>query len=230
MMFQRVGIVALVGLGLAVAENRALWGYWISRPSLCRELQAGDPISGFSMLRFSPIGEVAGVMDRRAAHEAASRFCEPETNECREGSLILCLKRQGVKLEAVPEVPLERYATVLLPSVVRQWEPEATDLAYKQSSRPAHGVAIAFTRNSDQFLLIGYRTSEIANDSYAYGEILYRIEGDRAAVVRRVRFLLDIAGVEGLEWPLLWPLNAAALFALLVVGVRRRKRASPNAR
>jgi hypothetical protein len=215
----RTVLATLVGLGLALVESRVLWGYWIVRPSLCRELDTAGRVVAFSMVDFWPEGEWSVLAARRTAREDAERFCQPDSNECREGRLITCLRRREAEVDSLPELRQERYS-VPTPSQVRQWEPEPEDRTYQQSSRPVRGVVIHFMRNGDEWLLVGYRTSERANDSYAYGEVLYRI-GDRGAdLVRHVRFLLDIGGVEGLDWPVLWPANAVVILLGTLVGQR----------
>jgi hypothetical protein len=78
--------------------------------------------------------------------------------------------------------------------------------------RPLSGMAILFRKHHDrEYLLMTYVTSESANDHYAYSEALFQVSSSGPALVKQIHFFLDIAGMEGLEWPLLWPVNIIVL-------------------
>lgn len=232
----RIAMLLGLGLLLALVENWMLWGYFVSRSTLVGELQDGDTLIAFSMLDFGSGPTLLARSERTVAAAAAASFCHPPTNECREGRLALRLQRLYGSTETTPDVgqPLLNAAWTELTRV--GWLPKASSPAYKGTGVPVAGLAILFRKAGNQeHLLLAYRTSEIANDVYAYSEALFRVAASGPSLVKQIHFFLDIAGIEGLEWPILWPLNVILLFlfwAVVVVGrIAYRKgstRATPS--
>jgi hypothetical protein len=92
--------------------------------------------------------------------------------------------------------------------------PQVRDPQYRKSGVPKAGLALLFVKDDRSLLLLAYRTSEIANDRYAYAEVLQQVRDGEARIARQAWFFLDIAGIEGIEWPILWPLNFVLLVSL----------------
>ena len=216
-----IAVLGCVSLGLAVLQNWVLWGYWFSRPTLAEALEEGSVVRGFSMLDFRS-GGVTQVPDRGTAAEAARRVCQPERNECREGRLVARAERVFGALEGVPQVDSTILATAWAELKGRGWLPQVRDPQYRESGVPKAGLALLFVKGNQDLLLLAYRTSEIANDRYAYSEVLQEIGPGEVRIIQQTRFFLDIAGLEGLEWPILWPLNFIVLSAIWVLTMRRR--------
>ena len=202
----------LLGLGLVLAfvENRILWGFFVSRPSLERELQEGDVLVAFSMLEFEPRPTALAGAERKTAADRVARFCRLGLNECLEGRLVLRLEKLGARMDLAADVGAPMLHAAWEELAGKGWLPRVRDPAYL--GRPISGLAILFRKPQDrEYLLITYVTSEIANDHHAYSEALFRVSSSGPALVKQVHFFLDIAGMEGLEWPILWPVNVILL-------------------
>lgn len=224
-------VAVLLGLGLAMAfvENWMLWGFFVSRPHLVREIQNGDALVGFSMLKFRPEPTALALPERALAAADAASFCRAPLNECREGRLVLRVDEifGGAGETANVGAPLLHGAWADL--AAKGWLPTVHDPRYRATGRPVAGLVVLLRKpNSEERLVLAYRTSEIANDLYAYSEALFRVTSSGPLLVKQVHFFLDIAGMEGLEWPLLWPVNVVLLlpFWALVSINRLRKRLS----
>ena len=205
-------VAALLGLGLmlALVENRIFWGFFVSRPSLERELQKGDVLVAFSVLKFTPRPTALVGAERNATADRVARICRLGLNECLEGQLVLRLERLGSRRDRAVDVGTPMLHAAWEELTGKGWLPRVRDPAYP--GRPRSGLAILFRKPQDgEYLLVTYVTSEIANDHYAYSEALFRVSSSGAALVKQIHFFLDIAGIEGLEWPLLWPVNVILL-------------------
>lgn len=210
----RFAALLATGLVLAFVENWMLWGFFVSRPSLEGELAHGDRLVGVSMLRFDPQPLPVPPPDRMTEAVNAAAVCRPDSNECLEGRLVLGVERLFGSVDGKTDVALPVLRAAWTELVAKGWLPRVRDPAYKATGVPVAGLAIHFRRPDEhEYFLLGYRTSAIANDLYAYSEALFRISGTEVALIKQVRFYLDIAGIEGLEWPILWPVN---FFALLL--------------
>ena len=148
--------------------------------------------------------------------------CQPERNECREGRLVARAERVFGALDGVPEVDPTLLATAWKELQRHGGLPLVRDPQYRDSGAPKAGLALLFVKGSQDLLLLAYRTSEIANDRYAYSEVLQEVGPGRTSIIHQTRFFLDIAGLEGLEWPILWPLDFVVLLAIWILTMRRR--------
>jgi hypothetical protein len=215
-----VTVTVLAGLSLlaAIGENWLLWGYLVSRPTLTPRLADAVGIRGFSVFTLDESLVVSGGDDRTRGIEDRRGECLPvERNECREGAIIVRLEQRFGDLREIPDV-----ANGLLQEAWQElrrkgWFPSVRDPRYSRSGQPVGGAAVHFRRIQADRILLAYRTSELANDTYAYSEALFDLSGGKARLVEQTHFYLDIAGLEGVEWPLLWPLNFLALGTLSAV-------------
>ena len=227
----RALVLVAVALALALVQNWLMWGFLVSRPSLAGELDNVEAVLGLSMLRFSRGGVAALPIEesyaRSAAAQAVKSFCYPESlNECREGRLMIRLEKGRGPIDQIPNVASLLLNEAWQELLAKGWVPRVRDARYCDSGAPTAGLAIHFRKAGRELLRLAYRTSEVANDRYAYSEALYRLTGSEPTLEKQVHFFLEIAGLERLEWPLLWPAN----FVLVVIGavvigaVRRRQR------
>jgi len=229
-MSMRVRLVAMAAaaLLLAVGENRLLWGYWISRPSLASELDGIDRLLAVSVLASDLNTGRVSRKQRPDGLTAAQQPCRPRTNECLEGSLLLQLAPQRLT-EKTPEVAddlvQQAWAQLKTDSPIRVGSPQ-----YQRTGKPIAGLAIQFVKGDQESLLLAQRTSEISDDRFAYVESLYRANGGSLVPVRQVRYFFEVAGLEGIEWPILWPVNfVVLLLAFLPIAWLARKREARTA-
>jgi len=147
--------------------------------------------------------------------------CEPPTNECLEGKLLLAPHGREAQ---VGEVRVGLLREVWSMESRLRPIPLPKDPTYQQSARSSVGLGIHFRRTSEEYVALAYRTSEIANDRYIYSESLYRLRAGTFEPVRQERFFYDVAGLEGLDWRVFWPLNFACPAACVAIGAFMRKR------
>jgi hypothetical protein len=208
---------------LALGQNKLMWGYWLQRPSIASSLGGVDEVLGISFL---PLGSVSQLPPDRASLLKARGRCEPLSNECLEGRLLQALDgrdgnvgevRDGLLREAWSKENRERPL------------PLPKDPTYQHSAQPVSGLGIHLRRGGEEYLALAYRTSEVANDRYVYSEALYRFSGGGLVPVRQERFFYEVAGLEAIDWRVLWPLNLVCLIACVTVAafIRKRTRKPP---
>jgi hypothetical protein len=142
------------------------------------------------------------------------------SNECLEGKLLLALDGRVIDSNEVRS------------SLLRQvWTREEKDRplplpkdgAFRDSVRAEAGVGIHFLKANREYVMLAYRSSEVANDRYIYSEALYQLDERTPVLVRKERFFYEVAGLESVDWRLLWPFNLVALIAIwLLAEVIRR--------
>ncbi len=212
----RAAVCTLLLIGasapLALGENKLVWGYWIQRPTIASSLLGVDEVLGISSL---PIGSAPQTALDRASLLKARGRCEPSSNECLEGRLLPALGGREAKAGEVRDSLLrEAWAAELKERPL----PLPKDPAYQSSARSVTGLGIRFRRGGGEYVALAYRTSEVANDRHIYSEALYRLSGRNLEPVRQERFLYEIAGLEAVDWRVLWPLNLACLVACVTLG------------
>jgi hypothetical protein len=210
--------IALAAAALATMETRLMWGYWIRRPSIASSLGGVEKVFRVSLLPLDRV--LSGYEQKRLLDDARSR-CTPPSNECLEGRVLL-----AIGANAAP-APSDSGEDALRAAWERETSerplPVPTDSKYRDSASRLSGVAIHFHRQDGEYVVLAYRTSEIANDRYIYSEALYRVQGTVTEPIRSDRFTYEIAGLEFLDWPVLWLLNTITL-ALVSGGVMVRRR------
>lgn len=209
--------LAVVSGSLAAAQNKLLWGYWFTRPSLASELRGAEHVFGVSALVFAGTPHVS---QDRTVLETARRRCRPVSNECLEGRLLLALDPHAAAAADVRDDLLQQAWSR---HVSRLPLPRAAARGYEASAHPTAGIALNFRRGGRDYVALAYRTSEIANDRYVYSEVLYRLETDRLDDVRMERYFYEIAGIEGLDWRVLWALDLVGLAFLVGLAAWLRK-------
>jgi hypothetical protein len=197
--------IAITALGLVFAESRMLWGYWAERPSIAAGVSSASEVVAATALPpdKQPSGDYLGAV--RAS-------CQPLSNECREGRLLEPFGRKHLALIS----PAPEWAHAV-------WSSEQRDRSLPRGATPVEGLAIQFRFRNEQFVVLGYRTSQVANDRYIYSESLYRIRDRQLERMHSERFYCDVAGLEALNWRVLFGLNAAvcSVAAAIVALVRR---------
>jgi hypothetical protein len=156
-------------------------------------------------------------------------YCHPWSNECRDGILLLRLEKRFGALDTIPGVDLGLVDAAWAALPATGWLPAVPEPPYRSTGLPLSGFAIAIRRASQDYLLLTFGTGQLANDRYAYSELLYRLDDGRLHLVKQIHYFLEIAGIEGLEWPVLWPLNAAVLLIGYHVFRRGRSQLSRQA-
>jgi hypothetical protein len=210
-------IMAFTAATLSLLENRLLWGFWYTRPSLVENLKGMDELCGVSVLFFEP--DLSIKLGPRSELDSMAQFCSRPINECIEGSLLVQLRRDKRPPQSVPEVNPEILDLA--------WEHMRSDILFregKDSRHPAHsghpvrGLAVHFRESGESYILLSYRTSEISEDRHMYLETLLRLPGNnKVVVVRSISFFFEIAGLEFLTVEKLFPINFLLISTLFIL-------------
>lgn len=212
-------IVVALSFATAVLENRIIWGYYFVRSTLSSALDGSIKIVGLDAFDAVPETRVLFRLDRREAVSRARKRCQPQTDECLEGEILL----KAIRLSpSAPPLATEFLQDVWGRIQTDGWQPRASG-RYLQSSQVVTCVLVRFSRGTEQFILAAARTSEVANDRYALIESLFSVNGKAISLIKQTHYYFDVAGVEGLEWPIFWPLNALIMVVVWLIfhGVKR---------
>jgi hypothetical protein len=204
-----------VGVCAGAVLSNWYWGYPFARPALPEASQARRVLS---------------VTSLRAARRGSSCTLEAETIPDLRGHLAGLRKyvdefpdlRALVALEDRGLLPREARAPAWLePSVLYQAVVDAGivvggDAGY-DTAGCFGGYAIELSLPSGESrLLLTAAGPEVSNDHHPYYELVFRREGTRLVPERKHASFFDIAGIEGLEWPLLHCI--CVLLCFLVAG------------
>jgi hypothetical protein len=201
---------------LGLVENRLFWGYWLSRPSLSDPLNSATSLIGASALWFDANGNPVIIKDRSEAFEADTSFCRKSSdrNECLDGSIIHALREKGLLDAQTPQVSrrlLEQVWPTIAPDL---WHPKVSP-RYRATGIPINGLAVHFHTQKGERLLLTRRTSEVADDRYAYLEALLALS-PRLRLQKQIHFFYEIAGLEGIGWPHFTALSFLVLVILSI--------------
>ena len=220
----------------AIWINYQMWGYTVTRPGLDRRIalarqiesvtcvETRSDLSGHREFFGVPVGDVDGYIQ-----------IDPYEGDyyVLEGRVLRALKaRQALPTEAqgMPSGRLRGLYQVLDESgLLEDGEPGYGD------AKELSGIVVeALGRDGRPLLFVGVRGGEVSNDHHPYYEFLFT--RDSAAghlkLLSSQRFYYDLAGAEGLEWPIFLPvLTIASLIPTLATqgfllrrGRRRRMR------
>lgn len=78
-----------------------------------------------------------------------------------------------------------------------------------------NGIVTEFvTKDNVRYIFAGLSGQEVSNDHYPQYEFLFAEKGDQYKLIKKRRFYIDIAGIEGLEYA-----NIAPFFSLLLTAI-----------
>lgn len=204
-----LGLIAIVASGLALVQNRVLWGFWFARPSLAVELDNSiilHGVSGFDVLPSRVAVPSRATRERLIA--AASKACSADNRDresyCTWGRLLLQLTGRATPLEQVPEVDPALLQTIWTQYGAEGWQPRVEP---RYPGSEYLGVAIHFRKFAQEHVILAYETLEIAGDRHAYAEALYRLGEPQPSLLRENRLFFEVAGAEGWETLLLAVVN-----------------------
>jgi hypothetical protein len=211
-------LVALSAFLAAIGVSKLYWGYFLRRPGLDRRMLQIERVHSLTAVRSErgPDGTVGLVPDRPHLvyeHLDACRGDRPsQAYYCLGGRVLVALAGKG-----------------MLPAASERLSPEELDLLYDRlegtgklvegapgydHAKELAGLVLeAEGRGGRRYLFVAARGRQVSNDHYPYYEFLFRAS-ERGADPRLLsyrRFYYDVAGIEGVEWPV-------AFAALLLLG------------
>ena len=220
----------------AIWINHQMWGYYVARPALDRRIvearqvetvtrveTISDP-TGSRAFSGVPVGEVDSFIQ---VHPQEGDYY------ILEGRVLRALKdRQALPAQArgMPAGRLRGLYQVLDETGrLEEGEP-----GYVDAKNLSGMVVEALGRDGRPLVFVGVTGCEVSKDHYSYYEFLFTIEspGGQLKLLSTQRFYYDVAGEEGVEWPVFLPvLTTASLIPTLPIqgfllwcGRRRRRR------
>jgi hypothetical protein len=217
-----LGFCVVVGCSLillfigSILTSKAMWGYYLFRPAplaIANELVRVDQIDVFRRLdkTLTPSEPLDLPMLTKG---------DPGDYYCLEGRLAHQLRRRNL----LPE-ELVRDAALLdqLPALISRSGFEATPEIGYDPYRSLRGVVIKGQNSKGRgMVLLGLCPGQVSNDHYPYYELCFwQTPGGQLEYADGLRFFYDTAGVEGMEWWVVFCSLAfpAALAAMLLCGL-----------
>jgi hypothetical protein len=216
----------------AVTISRIYWGYWLWRPSMDTRILEARRYVGFSFFGSGRADQgPPGFVD--LASETVPDALQSYRRDAYTSGwsrVLHMLDLQG-KLDAIPlkrTVELHTLSGLIQGSGVLV-KPSP---GYEESSTFTSGLALeAEGYDGRRLLFVGLFRGQVSNDHYPLYEILFEAAPgtDRFQLVSDTQWFIDIAGIEGLEWHIMFvfflPISLAVfLFILGTLGNQSRGR------
>ena len=197
------GTLALAFLA-AMAASKELWGYYLSRPSLDRRIVNARKVRSVTIVNTAPgRDERTLVPDTsfsiRQRIEYGRRYDYYSLGE----RALIALKDANRLPAAPPPMSADRLAR-LYGVLAGTGRLEAGEPGYDRA-KDLRGIVIeAEAADGQPLVFVGVQGGEVSNDHYPYYEFLF--SGPDSAgtwkLLSEQRFYFDVAGIEGLEWPM----------------------------
>jgi hypothetical protein len=217
-----LAVLILAGsFGLSIVQNYLAWGYWMNRSTLASEIMTMDRLLALSVYESpSPSSTSFVVEDTRSeATRIALAACEQRFNECRDGMVLKTILTKWPLSDSAPQVnktvTSESFTQCL--KLAHQPEtrrsrgfdrPSEPNLPSTWPGGPLAGFAAVVSRDDVKYAFVPYRTRELSDDRYFYGEILCRLDPTGVVHHKSAGWFLEIAGFEGFDWKVFWVVNA----------------------
>lgn len=217
-----VGLAAVLALIAASAVSKSYWGYWFSRPSLDSRIVEARRYVGVAFLKTGGESKrpLAWVDEDDATVSQALKLYQDDAYTYGHQRVLQALDTRGI-LGALPRQKLVELPPIsdLVQTTGALIKP---DPGYETSGARIFGLALqAEDANGRRLLFVGLQGGQVANDHYPTYEFLFAAAPgtDRFELVSRNRWFIDIAGIEGAEWYILFPFFFVAALVLVFAGV-----------
>ena len=215
--------ISLIGIlsGLAAAGlSQFYWGYPLLRPGILKSAKSAINILGvIAVSNWQP--DLTDRVHQWRNWSTILKLTKGSPYDSPEGRMLLEWYDRDVLNDAVPLLNEEIAAQAV--AFVNSRFPIG-DGTYLSTSRNRTGIVAKFDSEHEHgLLLVAIRSGQYRDDHFAYREVVLRPNGGQFIVVDETGFQFDIAGIEGLEFPILFPIFALVglgLFSITLLGVR----------
>jgi len=235
------GLVVAASVALAflvsIAMSRAYWGYFLERPPVPRAMGDIARVASVTPVLTAAAAGGAPALAIREDFSLTNALASGRNDPyyCLEERLLIDLDRRGL-LPAVHSVALPPDLPDLLPLIRSTGLLAAPEAGYEEEAARLGGVIIDAVDGAGRRLVVmGLGGGQVENDHYPYYEMVFS-EASGApglAYAGGHRFFYDVAGIEGAEWYVAWPLLClplvpAGLVVFTIACMLRRRRALPS--
>ena len=208
------GFVALVmivaSFCVAIGFSRMEWGYYFSRPGVLQEMSDITAVS--SVIPVKTIPEEGNhrriVVQDDYSIAKSLEYAKEDPYYCLDERLLFDLEKRGL-LPSHPSTDLSGLPDIF--SLVRDTGILATPSEGYNDSDILRGIVIdAMGKSGQRLVFLGLTGMQLSNDHYPYYELVFSgtAGSETLSYIHGQRFFYDVAGIEGAEWYVIWPVLA----------------------
>ena len=226
---QPIRYTMLGAVGLAFLASLALskhyWGYFFKRPGLlndAKKITRVERVIAVNAASCIAPERCEFIVDRSRTLAQSLEYARKSTHNALEERNLIYFQAKGLlpdnfslNLNGAPDL----YAPLMKTPIIAEPDP-----GYTNAHQLRGIVIIGFTDLGERRAVVGARGHQLSNDHYPFYEAVFKIEptGEAVTYLSGQRFFFDIAGLEGLEWYIMWPfltvLAVAVVFPIAGVG------------
>jgi hypothetical protein len=233
-------IMIVISFLAATGMSKYYWGYFFARPSVLAEISHVASVS--AVIPITTEAEDDGsrriVVQKEYSISDHIAYARKDPYYGLSQRLLLALDDVGL---LPPSHAIELTdLPILFPLIQKTGILADPEEGYDESDFLSGIVVDTLDESGDRLVFVGVNGRQLSNDHYAYYEMVFtgKIGSQTLSHKRGQRFFYDVAGIEGAEWHLIWPLLAVAGvvtgFVVLTVFmptwrlVRKRQEAQPS--
>lgn len=197
---------------IAIWINEGLWGYYVSRPALDRRIVEAGRIESVTLVATVP-DSLGNPTFSGAPVADVGPFIQVHPQEgdyyVLEGRILRALEDRRALPSEAGTMPAERLAS-LYRVLDETGRIEAGEPGYGDARKLDGVVVEGVGRDGRPLIFVGVRGGEVSNDHHPYYEFLFARDSPdgRPRLLSFQRFYYDVAGIEGAEWPVFFPVLA----------------------
>jgi hypothetical protein len=211
-------LLGACGVGLGAFFSYSMWGYWFLRPPIPREITTAASLRHVTPLVATGKERLKGSQCNLAVNPTYSvaekiSYARQDPYYGHEGRLLLALEEKGfhpavVSADARLDAPQLYGQLVASGLLVRGFD----------ASPCLDGVALEVLNGAGKRILILGLYGYLRGDTHAYYELAFTLRhGGGWELGSEQHYFFDVAGAEGLEWPVLHGLVAVVGMTLGVL-------------
>lgn len=216
------GLAFLGALGAALITSKLYWGYFFTRPGLDDRIAGARTYLSVTTFSSEPTARTAArlIASKRDLVQLAD-LVETDPYDFSGYAVLVRLRERGL-LERLPPMEPTRLESLL--PLVRSTGKLVTPEPGYEARQYFGGLAVeALAQDGSPLLYLVVNGGEASNDHYPSYQLLFSGSGPSDWKLNdSTLFFFDIAGIEGLEWPLLtlWYFLHSFVAVLLWVEIR----------
>ena len=201
-----VGIIISITFIFSIIASKIFWNYYFKRPSILSEVKkivkvnSVIPIitkpddSGLKRFFFNPDYKI----------EERISWGEKDSYYCLTARILIYLRDKNL-LPDNPEPEIGNLSNLFF-LISKSDFLVKPDEIYDDSDLLMGIIIDAIDKNNERLIIVGATSQQISNDHYAYYECVFREQGTEHKItfIRGQYFFYDSAGIEGLEWYVIW--------------------------